>query len=39
MKQLVYLEQYGRMYIPEESVLGDEAFVRSALRDAGESVV
>ena len=23
IKQLVYLERYGRMYIPEESILGD----------------
>jgi hypothetical protein len=31
MKQLVYLERYGRMYIPDESLLGDGDFVRSAL--------
>jgi len=31
MKQLVYLERYGRMYIPEEALLGDSAFVRRAL--------
>lgn len=31
MKQLVYLERYGRVYIPEESLLGDADFVRSAL--------
>jgi hypothetical protein len=31
MKQLVYLERYGRMYIPEESLMGDFTFVRAAL--------
>ncbi len=31
MKQLVYLERYGRMYIPEEALLGDPEFVRQAL--------
>jgi predicted unusual protein kinase regulating ubiquinone biosynthesis (AarF/ABC1/UbiB family) len=31
MKQLIYLERYGRMYIPEESILGDGDFVRRAL--------
>ena len=31
MKQLVYLERYGRMYIPDESLLGDADFVRSVL--------
>ena len=31
MKQLVYLERYGRMYIPEEALLGDSEFVRRAL--------
>jgi predicted unusual protein kinase regulating ubiquinone biosynthesis (AarF/ABC1/UbiB family) len=31
MKQLVYLERYGRMYIPEEALLGDSDFVRRAL--------
>lgn len=34
IKQLVYLERYGRMYIPEESILGDPAFVRRALDDS-----
>jgi hypothetical protein len=34
VKQLVYLERYGRMYIPDESILGDPAFVRAALADA-----
>jgi hypothetical protein len=33
MKQLVYLERYGRMYIPEESLMGDFTFVRAALAD------
>lgn len=31
MKQLVYLERYGRMYIPDESLLGDHEFLRRAL--------
>jgi predicted unusual protein kinase regulating ubiquinone biosynthesis (AarF/ABC1/UbiB family) len=34
VKQLVYLERYGRMYIPEETILGDPEFVRRALSDA-----
>jgi predicted unusual protein kinase regulating ubiquinone biosynthesis (AarF/ABC1/UbiB family) len=34
MKQLVYLERYGRMYIPEEALLGDTDFVRRALEGA-----
>jgi hypothetical protein len=34
IKQLVYLERYGRMYIPNESILGDPEFVREALDDA-----
>ncbi len=38
VKQLVYLERYGRMYIPEESILGDPVFVRQALDDAPEPV-
>lgn len=37
MKQLVYLERYGRMYIPEESLLGDADFVRRAL-DHGKAL-
>ena len=32
-KQLVYLERYGRMYIPEEALLGDTEFVRRALQN------
>jgi predicted unusual protein kinase regulating ubiquinone biosynthesis (AarF/ABC1/UbiB family) len=31
MKQLVYLERYGRMYIPEELFLGDHELLRRAL--------
>jgi predicted unusual protein kinase regulating ubiquinone biosynthesis (AarF/ABC1/UbiB family) len=38
VKQLVYLERYGRMYIPDESILGDPVFVRQALADAPEVV-
>jgi predicted unusual protein kinase regulating ubiquinone biosynthesis (AarF/ABC1/UbiB family) len=34
MKQLVYLERYGRMYIPEQALLGDTEFVRRALDSA-----
>ncbi|MGH7621477.1 MAG: hypothetical protein ACREMU_03985, partial [Gemmatimonadaceae bacterium] len=30
-KQLVYLERYGRMYLPDESLLGDHEFLRRAL--------
>jgi hypothetical protein len=31
MKQLVYLERYGRMYVPDELMLGDPDFLRRAL--------
>jgi predicted unusual protein kinase regulating ubiquinone biosynthesis (AarF/ABC1/UbiB family) len=34
MKQLVYLERYGRMYIPDESILGDKEFLRRALAES-----
>jgi aarF domain-containing kinase len=37
MKQLVYLERYGRMYIPDEALLGDQEFVRRALDGVGPS--
>jgi predicted unusual protein kinase regulating ubiquinone biosynthesis (AarF/ABC1/UbiB family) len=33
MKQLVYLERYGRMYIPEEALIADHDFVRAVLAD------
>jgi predicted unusual protein kinase regulating ubiquinone biosynthesis (AarF/ABC1/UbiB family) len=33
MKQLVYLERYGRMYIPDESLLGDAEFLRRVLAE------
>lgn len=36
MKQLVYLERYGRMYIPDQLLLGDPELVRRALADAPE---
>jgi hypothetical protein len=36
-KQLVYLERYGRMYIPDEALLGDSDFVRRVLEEAGEA--
>jgi hypothetical protein len=29
-KQLLYLERYGRMYMPERAVLGDKVFLASA---------
>jgi ubiquinone biosynthesis protein len=31
MKQLLYLERYARAYMPDESLLGDGAFVREVL--------
>jgi len=31
MKQVVYMERYGRMYIPDESLLGDREFLTRAL--------
>ncbi|MEX0781386.1 MAG: AarF/ABC1/UbiB kinase family protein [Dehalococcoidia bacterium] len=31
-KQLLYLERYGRMYMPEERLLGDHDFLRAALQ-------
>jgi predicted unusual protein kinase regulating ubiquinone biosynthesis (AarF/ABC1/UbiB family) len=34
MKQLLYLERYGRMYTPEESLMGDREFVRMVLDGA-----
>ena len=38
-KQLIYLERYGRMYVPEHAILGDREFLETvvaALRvDAG----
>jgi predicted unusual protein kinase regulating ubiquinone biosynthesis (AarF/ABC1/UbiB family) len=37
IKQLVYLERYGRMYIPDELLLGDPEFVRRALSDAPDT--
>jgi hypothetical protein len=33
MKQLIYLERYGRMYLPDESLLGDGEFIRRALEE------
>ena len=34
MKQLLYLERYGRMYTPEEGLFGDKAFIRTVLEGA-----
>jgi predicted unusual protein kinase regulating ubiquinone biosynthesis (AarF/ABC1/UbiB family) len=33
-KQLIYLERYGRMYMPDESILGDHAFLQRALDES-----
>jgi predicted unusual protein kinase regulating ubiquinone biosynthesis (AarF/ABC1/UbiB family) len=33
-KQLVYLERYGRMYMPDESILGDHDFLHRALAES-----
>ena len=30
-KQLLYLERYGRMYVPEHAILGDTEFLERAL--------
>ena len=32
-KQLVYLERYGRMYVPQDAILGDKTFLRRVLAD------
>jgi predicted unusual protein kinase regulating ubiquinone biosynthesis (AarF/ABC1/UbiB family) len=32
-KQLVYLEQYARQYMPDDALLGDKEFLRMALAD------
>lgn len=37
-KQLIYLERYGRMYVPEHAILGDHDFLRSVLRTDTEDV-
>jgi predicted unusual protein kinase regulating ubiquinone biosynthesis (AarF/ABC1/UbiB family) len=34
MKQMVYLERYGRMYIPDESLFGDTHFIRRVLNES-----
>ena len=36
-KQLAYFERYGKLYLPDRPLLGDEAFFRSVL-DAGTLV-
>jgi aarF domain-containing kinase len=37
-KQLVYLERYWKMYMPESPILGDRDFISAALREsAGDS--
>lgn len=30
-KQLIYLERYGRMYVPEHAILGDREFLESVI--------
>jgi len=30
-KQLIYLERYGRMYVPEHAILGDKEFLQSVV--------
>jgi len=32
-KQLLYLERYGRMYLPDEALLSDKEFLRAALAE------
>jgi predicted unusual protein kinase regulating ubiquinone biosynthesis (AarF/ABC1/UbiB family) len=36
-KQLLYLERYGRMYTPDEALLGDHEFLKAALRLSAEA--
>ena len=35
-KQLVYLERYGRMYVPEHAVLGDHEFLEGVMARANQ---
>ena len=35
-KQLVYLERYGRMYVPEHAILGDHEFLESVMARASK---
>ena len=35
-KQLVYLERYGRMYVPEHAILGDHEFLEGVMKRATE---
>ena len=35
-KQLVYLERYGRMYVPEHAILGDHEFLESVMARASQ---
>lgn len=35
-KQLVYLERYGRMYVPEHAILGDHEFLAGVMARASE---
>ena len=32
-KQLIYLERYGRMYVPEHAILGDREFLATVVDD------
>ena len=36
-KQLVYLERYGRMYVPEHAILGDHEFLQGVMARATET--
>jgi len=36
-KQLVYLERYWKLYLPEEPLLGDHDFIRAVLRRGSET--
>ncbi len=36
-KQLVYLERYGRMYVPEHAILGDHEFLEGVMARANET--
>lgn len=35
-KQLIYLERYGRMYVPEHAILGDRAFLETVVASLKE---
>jgi predicted unusual protein kinase regulating ubiquinone biosynthesis (AarF/ABC1/UbiB family) len=37
-KQLIYLERYGRMYVPEHAILGDHEFLEAVLNERTKDV-